>query len=764
MAAIPTVSNYPDSFDTDDNLFEVHDSLRLRLLEDYNPGDTRIVVEGDLAAIMPKFPSNGLITLTEQCSDIDDRAISFFYNSKTDDSFEGLELLPGFTDVVKPKRITNVTQNVMSRHHNHIKDAVIAIEEFIGVKGTTDTRPLGDTLEGRVNFLTKLILTPKAWFSVNKRIGLVPLTVTFTDESIRLGNCDVVFIWDFGDQSCASIVSGISGISGISCPSTICVTSVVPTDQVNVVVQDVDGGSLVKTYITPGTFDVELKVRNENGEDIVVFRELINARIAAPDEAIIELIPRSDQTATSGSPIGGPFDITPTIRSKTNTFINIEIPPGENPNTPGRSFAGELLDGSGTPIDPILDFTWELSDDLTHSKDQSETRASFGAGGIFDLVLRVDTSFGAYRITTYEDTFDIIEDKNLWLWTSNGTTVAAQEFGLISETFKTASTPLTITRNDTFLTGTDNETQAKREFSRNTGFAPKSETTSGDQGTTLLYWASGGAVIADQEILVREYNGFSDTYTTQPSIPSRPWNWVHLTSGRDSFFIFGQEPPPVGPNTNPSFQTKSTQNLGSLTVSNSEFSSSNFLNGALELIEHVSIFDDDGDPTNGFFAVYRSTWRSSTGFIVRNDGVGDFFRIRSFYQTEGTITNPFINISKLTDMAGTTKTEGQLVTLSNGVFFFNNSGSISAYNVDAGVWEVGTASSISATFNSLQDSTVSGFDNTSNTLLAASDDDRIVYLSFDYSTNAFTKFNGVDRTFSSAGSRPAGTQFMMGIY
>ena len=79
---IPQPTYYPSLLDTDDNLFLVHDSLRVRLLEDYNPGNTSIKIEGDEETIS-RFPTTGIITLTEQCSEIDKRAISFYYGSRT---------------------------------------------------------------------------------------------------------------------------------------------------------------------------------------------------------------------------------------------------------------------------------------------------------------------------------------------------------------------------------------------------------------------------------------------------------------------------------------------------------------------------------------------------------------------------------------------------------------------------------------------------------------------------------------------------------
>ncbi|GAI56016.1 unnamed protein product, partial [marine sediment metagenome] len=59
-----------------------------------------------------------------------------------------------------------------------------AVEEFVGVKGTIDSRPFGATMEGRINFLHRVALQPKAWFSVNKRVGVAPFTPVFTDLSI----------------------------------------------------------------------------------------------------------------------------------------------------------------------------------------------------------------------------------------------------------------------------------------------------------------------------------------------------------------------------------------------------------------------------------------------------------------------------------------------------------------------------------------------------------------------------------------------------
>ena len=46
----------------------------------------------------------------------------------------------------------------MSAHHNNLKDALIAIQEFAGRQGETGVNPLEGTMEQRINYLRKLII------------------------------------------------------------------------------------------------------------------------------------------------------------------------------------------------------------------------------------------------------------------------------------------------------------------------------------------------------------------------------------------------------------------------------------------------------------------------------------------------------------------------------------------------------------------------------------------------------------------------------
>jgi len=752
---IPNPTNFPNFLDTDDNLFLVHDSLRLRLVEDYNPGDKSIIVEG-YQGILATFPDTGIITLTEQCSEIDKRAISFYYGSKTSNSFGDLELLPEFEDVIKPKKITNVTMNVLDKHHNHLKDSLIEIEKFLGVSGQKDKVPFGETITGRLNFIKNLVYQPRAWFTVENRVGLSPLEVTLTEDSFRTGSDQVNYFWFIRSAKVLGYWEKIYPRQ----------------DEKN-------NKKYYYTFNDPGIYDIKLLVKNEYGEDFVIFEKIVTTKIEAPEQAIINLIPKTFQNYKEGTPIGGPYNIYPKIRSSTNAFVEMEIQDGENLSNPGYSYAGELLDGLGRPIDQIKEYTWMLGDELVHT-NSNYARASYSIGGYYDLVLRVDTEFGAYRITKYENSIDIIENQNLWLFnlktpnSVSGGVLETWEFGLVSEVFKKlGNQTMSLDRNNSFLNEYDNsiyssstKEKAKKEFFKNVSFAQQGTLSSGDKGNSILFWASGGLVLEDQKINVKKYNAFDDTYSSLSSISNRPWNWASLISQDKVYFILGQYNV-TSSNSNFANPIKTDYDLNSTSVSSTKtLGISDFENGAEELLNHPSYFNDDGIPTNGYFASYKTAWKDSTGYILRNSSVNEFFRISDFYKTNGNLSTPFNTITRLPDMTGIAKTEGELVSLSSGVFFFNNSGEISAWNDISLTWETGRASSASSSFRSLQDSNESGFEDKSNSLLATSDGDKLAYLSYDYSKNAFIKFNAIDLTFSSAGNkmRPAGSQLKLGIY
>lgn len=745
---IPSPSTYPEKMDDDQNLFLVRDSLRVKLSEDYKKGDASIRVEGS-SEMMAKFPPTGIITLTEQCSDIDLRALSFHYSSKTQNSFEGLLLLPEFKDLdsSKPKRATNVTMNVVSVHHNHLKDALIQIEQYLGAEYNTKE----GTITDRIRTLQKTALSPKAWFSADKTYGVArdelnPLKVRFTNESLRLGDGPTRQIWKFKNKTSGEEIE------------------LLPIDTENS--EEYRMNRVQEHSFYPGRYDVSLYVRNQYGEDEVVFEDMIVARRECPEEAVININHSSSQNYDPGDVFLG---TRPKVRSPVNVAVDLEVPEGENPSNPGYSYGGESL---SSPVDPIREYSWILGDDLPHANSRF-ARALYDKGGYYDITLRVDTSFGSYRITTYEKSIDIVEQSNLWLFVKNtqsnsssssvaGEVVQAYEFGLTGETFKTLGNSVVIDRNNSFLSEYDSEDyyqgvfdRAKKEFDNNVEFTRSGSLDSGDRGESIMFWAKGGVSSDTKQIGVMKYRGFDDVYESLPAISDRPWNWVAMSSSEKTYFVFGRKDQDSVLSERIDYDLLTASASSPITLSSSDFE-----NGADELLVDPSY----GVETAGDFVSYRSAWKDQTGYLLRNSSVNEFFRISKFYKTKGSLSSPFEAFTKMPDMPGSVKTEGQIVALSNGIFFFNNSGEICAWNDTSLVWEVGRASSTSLSFRSVQDTSTQGFDDRSNTLKASSDGDRVAYLSYDYSNKAFIKFNGTDLTFTMLKSRPQGEQFKMGVY
>ena len=778
-----TSSNYPYDFDNNQNLYVVHDYLRLKLAEDYSPGDMRIIVHEN-SSVMSRFPGSsqggGIITLTDQCTNPEERAISFTYESTTTTTFEGIKLISGFKDVVKYKDLTNITQNVMAQHHNALKDSIIAIEKFAGLEGTKAEMPLTGTLEERINYLRSIVLVPKAWFSVDKRLGvLIPMSnsedpgvkkgliVNFTDLSFRLGTDGsserLTHSWyfnlkptvnDYGvpivklqddeninlngiDYYCNSkeILSYETMIDGLTVPD-------------NQVKQHI--------YHYPGIYTVALKVENDFGQDIVVFDKLINVKEACPDEAEIKFSPKLNQ-----------FIFNNNLRTATNIPVDIRV------------------QNSGAKIDDIItDYTWSITDDLNHFNSNA-TRAVFSVGGLYDVILRVDTKYGNYRITTLENQVDVVEKLNMWLWTisNDSNSITSHEFGLISETFKTLSNKSITKIDDSFIANncqdpdyySSEHCRKIREFNRNNGFSKASTILSGDGSPGIVYWASGrGAAdsISNEKINLANYSGFTDCYSSLSVLGStdsyinRQWNWIGLSSKTSLYFLLGLKDP-ISSETNTTVQRISLSNK-----SLSSYTDLTYSNGAEDLKTH-SIFDlwNIGSTTTTsspaikeYYSCYRSVWKDGAGYILRNQDQGTFFRFRGFYKTAGTTANEVTGIKKINDLSGPTKAEGELLNMNNGIFLFNNSGSVGVFNSNTNVWVTGGPGTNSNQFRSMQDVNIANFDDQKQTLLASSDEDHNAYISYDYSQNSFVKFNDIDLTFKYIGNRPSGKQWLSTIY
>ena len=711
-AVLPAI-NFPTQYDSDSNLYATKDSLRLMLAQDYNLGDISVVVENN-PIMMALFPDAGIITLTENCSEPEFRAISFYYTSKTNTTFEGIKLLDEFVDSYKPKNVTNVTLNVVAQHHNAVKNALKTIQNYVGVANQIATKPLVGTIEQRINYIRSIAYNPKPWFNANATVGIVPLEVYFTDLSFNSGKelwgNDITYTWDFGDGS----------------------TKVINYSTKN------SSADVTHTYQNPGIYTVTLTVTNEFGTNVSEFPDYINARYEAPDFATIVPELNTYQIEING-------------QVKTPNNINLYV---------------VVTDNGENAIDPVTEYNWILSDVLSHPNN-SYTNISYPIGGVYDLVLQCLTENGSYRITQKANYINVIELKNYYLFTygANSNYIYANEFGLLSHTFKTTqSTGQEVFINDNFLQGTENDTQAIREFSRNSFSTLNSVYSSGYGGSLLLNYATGRDAVDPvslEKIISINYNAFNETYNAF-NATYRPWNWIAYGFENNIYYLFGN------PLTQPAGLSLTNQqilqhDLTSNSYSVSTISGSQYLGSSGELKQNPSQFDD-GTSLYGYFSVYRTAFNGRNGYILRNSGIGDFFKINSFYKTKEDGVNLIYYFEKLADIAGPEKLEGGLVNLSSGLYFFNNTGSVSAYNPNNSVWQTGGPGINSLAFKGMQDTTKPDYNNPANTLVACSDNDHIAYVSFDYTDNSFIQFSDITLTFSRLPKRVNSSQWHSNIF
>jgi PKD repeat protein len=737
--SIPSVV-YPDQYDTTTTLYNAVDALVITLAKDYNPNDTTIFVTVN-PYIMSRFPETGIITLTENCSDPALRAVSFYYGTKNNEGFffTDLTILPETPDSYKPKVSTTVSLSVTAQHHNNIKDAIISTEEFIGLESDISYIPFEGSIAARTKFLFESVFTPRAWFVADKRIGRAPLfAVVFTSSSLYLGEQingnTVTYEWDFGD--------------GGTFTST--------------------NKTVEHTYMLPGIYTVSLTVTNMFGADTVTFANYIDALWLAPETAEIEFLVEAGQKDFDSG--GNDF-----IKTPTGVYVYMGTSNEIDPLDPTRTYSGAHVE-SGDVIDPINNFQWDLGDTLSHGNDPN-TKALYTIGGIYEVILRCTTESGAYRITTDSKTINVIERQNAWLFVTPTTdpplatgTVYAGELGFLNETFKPLqNTAYVYIRNASFITDSSHLDKPRMllEFERNTNINARSTVPSGLQGQAILSWASGRNLTdlpSTEKISFVAFSGFDEAYSAVSWEITRCWNWIAFNGTGVTYYLLGnaQSQPP---NTSPVDLTLVSNNLLAGTYQTDlTFSAGSFAGASNTLSYNAAQYDGTGYNVYGAYSAYRYAFRGRTGYILKNLTVGSNFKINSFYSTTESGNGIITGFKKLPDMGGPVKTQGVLLNLTTGLFFFNNSGSVLQFDVTANVWKTGGPGYNSVAYTNLQDTSVPNYDDENNSLVGTTDFGDNAFLSFDYSNNAFMKFNDIDLTFTKLNSRPEGEQWIFGSY
>jgi len=180
------LSVFPDAVDDRETLYEAANNGETFLKQGLTYNAKRIIVDD-----ASSFPAQGLIRVGVAPGESGNAEL-VFYGSRGNTIFK--DLIRGFAGSRQsawPAGVA-VTAAVMAEHHNAVKDALINIETFLGIRN--------DPAEGSFNYKLReqeaRFLTPKAAFFGHPRVGPPSLKVRFQNFS---GGDVVRSFWDFGD-------------------------------------------------------------------------------------------------------------------------------------------------------------------------------------------------------------------------------------------------------------------------------------------------------------------------------------------------------------------------------------------------------------------------------------------------------------------------------------------------------------------------------------------------------------------------------------
>lgn len=182
------LSVYPIALDSSSILYEARNNAVTTLKQTLSFNSKNIIVDD-----ASNFPSQGLLRIGPPPGERGLAELAY-YGSRTDTVF--YDLKRGFAGSRQTKWEIGafVANSVMAEHHNAIKDALINIENNLGIKEL----PEPESLNGILKELESRFLAPKALFRGFPLKGPPPLSVRFQNFS---GGQAVRYLWDFGDGS-----------------------------------------------------------------------------------------------------------------------------------------------------------------------------------------------------------------------------------------------------------------------------------------------------------------------------------------------------------------------------------------------------------------------------------------------------------------------------------------------------------------------------------------------------------------------------------
>jgi len=181
------LSIYPEAIDNKSTLHEAKNNAKTKLKQTLTFNTKIIIVDSTEG-----FPDEGLLRIGHD-EGIAGEYELVSYTLKTENTFRSVKR--GFGGSKQNTWYVGdiyVTAAVMAEHHNAVKDAVIQIEQNLGL----ETSPTAESLNGILKEQEVRFLAPKPIFRAFPTVGPPPLTVRF--QNFTTGHI-VRNFWDFGD-------------------------------------------------------------------------------------------------------------------------------------------------------------------------------------------------------------------------------------------------------------------------------------------------------------------------------------------------------------------------------------------------------------------------------------------------------------------------------------------------------------------------------------------------------------------------------------
>lgn len=182
------LSIFPEALDDRKLLYVASNNSKTKLVQTLTYNNTKFVIVEDTSG----FPESGIVRIGPDIGKSGDYEL-IAYDKKTSNTFQSLQR--GFSgtqqNTWRPQGIY-LMNSVNADYHNAIKDAIINIEDDLGLEENPDVASLNGILKSQeVRFLA-----PKPLFRAFPPKGAPPHKVRF--QNFTTGHI-IRYLWDFGD-------------------------------------------------------------------------------------------------------------------------------------------------------------------------------------------------------------------------------------------------------------------------------------------------------------------------------------------------------------------------------------------------------------------------------------------------------------------------------------------------------------------------------------------------------------------------------------